>query len=143
MGPWWPLRVSGVLPLLLAVAVVFWLVGFDIIYSIQDYEFDRSHGLHSLVVAWGPQNALSAAFISHLLMWGVLALFGLLAGFRVAYFFGLVIVLISLMFEHWLARKRSLDWVNNAFFRLNALISIVFLAVVIAEIVFPNFRVVR
>ena len=57
-----PLRHSALLPLLLAVAVVFWLVGFDIIYALQDYEFDRAHGLRSLVVAWGPVNALQAAF---------------------------------------------------------------------------------
>ena len=44
----------------LAAVVVLWLVGFDIIYALQDYEFDRAHGLHSLVVAWGPKNALQA-----------------------------------------------------------------------------------
>ena len=42
--------------MLLAVAVVFWLIGFDIIYALQDYEFDRQHGLHSLVVRWGPKQ---------------------------------------------------------------------------------------
>src|SRR5207247_390420 len=87
---WMPMAESAVLPLLLAVAVVFWLIGFDIIYALQDYDFDRTHGLRSLVVAWGPGNALKAAFISHLLMWGLLAVFGLLSGFRVAYFVGLI-----------------------------------------------------
>ena len=67
------------LPLLLAVAVVFWLVGFDIIYAVQDYEFDRAHGLHSLVVRWGVANALAASFLATSLMWGLLAVFGLLA----------------------------------------------------------------
>src|SRR6185312_3238803 len=52
--------------LTLAVSVVLWLIGFDIIYALQDYEFDRSHGLHSLVVAWGPKNALQAAFLAHM-----------------------------------------------------------------------------
>src|ERR1043165_3139651 len=42
--------------LVLALAVMFWLIGFDIIYALQDYEFDRQRGLHSLVVAWGPRN---------------------------------------------------------------------------------------
>ncbi|MBI2928191.1 MAG: UbiA family prenyltransferase [Verrucomicrobia bacterium] len=140
---WWPMRVSAVLPLLLALAVVFWLIGFDIIYALQDYEFDRTHRLHSLVVAWGPSNALKAAFLAHLVMWGLLAGFGFLAGFRVAYFIGLVIILLSLLVEHWLARKRSLKWINVAFFRLNALISVVFLVVVVAEVVFPGFRIVR
>ena len=126
----------------LASAVVFWLVGFDIIYALQDYEFDRTHRLRSLVVAWGPKNALSAAFLSHMVMWGLLLLFGLLLRFRVAYLVGLFIILISLLLEHWLARRRSLQWINTAFFRLNALISVVFLIVTTAEVVFRGgFRV--
>ena len=96
----WPLRESAILPLLLATAVVFWLIGFDIIYALQDYEFDRAHQLHSLVVRWGPKNALDAAFLAHLFMWGLLAAFGLLCGFRVAYLIGLVIILGSLLLEH-------------------------------------------
>ena len=134
---------TGVQPLLLAGAVVFWLIGFDIIYAIQDYEFDRTHGLHSLVVAWGPANALKAAFLAHMLMWGVLAGFGFVAKFRIAYFFGLLIILVCLVLEHWLARRRSLNWITNAFFRLNGLISVVFLVVTVAEVVLPGFRLVR
>jgi 4-hydroxybenzoate polyprenyltransferase len=134
---------SAVLPLLLAAAVVFWLIGFDIIYSLQDYEFDRRHGLHSLVVRWGAGNALSASFLAHLLMWGVLAAFGLLAGFRFAYYVGLLFILGCLVLEHWLARRRSLNWINHAFFRLNAVISVVFLVVTLTEIVFPFMRFVR
>ena len=107
----------------LAVSVVLWLIGFDIIYSLQDYEFDRTHGLHSLVVAWGPKNALQAAFLAHMLMCGFLLLFGLLCGF-------------------WIARRRSLNWVQTAFFRLNALVSSVFLLVTVTEVVFRGgFRV--
>lgn len=131
---------SGALPLLLAVAVVFWLIGFDIIYALQDYEFDRSHGLHSLVVRWGPRNALAAAFLSHMFMWGILLVFGLLAGFRAAYIGGLLVILVCLLIEHWLARRRSLKWINTAFFRLNALISIIFLVITAAEVVFPHFN---
>jgi 4-hydroxybenzoate polyprenyltransferase len=120
----------------LALAVVLWLVGFDIIYALQDYEFDRRHGLHSLVVAWGPQNALDAAFLAHLFMWGLLLVFRFLCGFGVAFLVGLTIILFSLLLEHWLARRRSLSWINTAFFRLNALISTVFLIVTVAEVVF-------
>ena len=122
--------------LILAVAVIFWLIGFDIIYALQDYEFDRRQGLHSLVVAWGPKNALQAAFLAHMFMWALLLLFGLLCRFRVAYLVGLVIILGSLLLEHWLARRRSLNWINTAFFRLNALISTVFLVVTVTEVVF-------
>jgi len=140
---WWPLQESALLPLLLAAAVVFWLIGFDVIYALQDYEFDRQHGLHSLVVRWGADNALKAAFLAHMLMFGFLAAFGLLSRFRVPYFVGMAIIGGSLMLEHWLARKRSLKWINTAFFRLNALISVVFLAVVVVEVAFPYFRVRR
>jgi 4-hydroxybenzoate polyprenyltransferase len=136
----WPREESALLPILLAVAVVLWLTGFDIIYALQDYEFDRRHGLHSLVVRWGPKNALTAAFLAHMLMWAVLLAFGLLSGFRVAYLAGLFVILFSLLLEHWLARWRSLKWINVAFFRLNALISLVFLIIVMAEIVFPHFN---
>lgn len=140
---WLPLSQSFLLPLILGLAVVFWLVGLDMVYALQDYEFDRQHGLHSLVVRWGPTNALKASFLSHMGMWGCLLLFGLLSGFRVAYFVGLLIILASLVMEHFLARRRSLKWINIAFFRLNALISIVFFIVTLAEVVFPNFRMVR
>jgi 4-hydroxybenzoate polyprenyltransferase len=122
------------------VAVVFWLIGFDIIYALQDYDFDRENGLHSLVVRWGPSNALTAAFLSHMFMWALLVVFGLLSGFRMAYFPGLFLILLSLLLEHWLARRRGLKWINMAFFRLNALISVVFLTVTVAEIVFPHFN---
>lgn len=134
------LKHSAFLPILLAVAVVFWLIGFDVIYAVQDYEFDRRHGLHSLVVRWGVKNALVAAFLSHMLMWLLLGAFGLAARFRLAFLVGMLIILGCLLLEHWLARKRSLKWINLAFFRLNAIISVVFLVVTLAEVVFPWFR---
>jgi 4-hydroxybenzoate polyprenyltransferase len=128
--------------IVLALSVVLWLIGFDIIYALQDYDFDRTHGLHSLVVAWGPANALQAAFLAHMLMCGLLLLFGLLCGFKIAYLVGWFIIVGCLVLEHWIARKRSLNWVQPAFFRLNAVVSNVFLLVTLAEVVFRGgFRV--
>lgn len=127
----------------LGAAVVFWLVGFDIIYAIQDYEFDKTHGLHSLVVAWGPKNALIASFLSHMFMWALLCLFGLIFRFRLVYAGGLFIILVCLVMEHFLARRRTIYWINVAFFRLNALISIVFLVIVAAEVFFERGFVFR
>jgi 4-hydroxybenzoate polyprenyltransferase len=124
--------------LTLAVAVVLWLVGFDIIYALQDYEFDKSHGLHSLVVAWGPKNALTGAFLAHMIMCGLLLGFGLLCRFRIAYLMGWMIIVGCLALEHWIARRRSLNWINIAFFRLNALVGLVFLVVVAAEVIFKG-----
>ena len=134
---------SGLIPILLAVCVVLWLVGFDIIYALQDYEFDRRNGLRSLVVAWGPANALSAAFLVHMVMWGLLVAFGLLCGFRVAYLTGLMFILGCLVMEHWLARRRQMKWIQTAFFKLNAVVSMTFLVVTVAEVAFPGFRVMR
>jgi 4-hydroxybenzoate polyprenyltransferase len=122
----------------LALAVVLWLVGFDIIYALQDYEFDKAHGLHSLVVAWGQKNALQAAFLAHLVMCGLLLAFGLLCRFRIAYLIGWMIIVGCLVLEHWIARRRSLNWINVAFFRLNAVVSAVFLIVTVAEVVFQG-----
>ncbi|MBI5386328.1 MAG: UbiA family prenyltransferase [Verrucomicrobia bacterium] len=119
----------------LAAAVVLWLVGFDVIYALQDYEFDRAHRLHSLVVAWGPQNALGAAFLAHMAMCGLLLAFGLMCRFRIAYIFGWIFIVACLFLEHYIARRRSLNWINTAFFRLNAVVSMVFLGVVAAEVI--------
>lgn len=147
LGAW--LAVEGRLslpPVVLALGVVFWLIGFDIIYATQDYEFDRDYGLRSLIVRWGIKNALQAAFLAHLIMWGLLVAFGFLLRVRFgflgfAYFVGMALILVCLLLEHWLARKRGLKWIHFAFFRLNALISLIFLLVTIMEVAFPMFRV--
>ncbi len=146
IGAW--LAVTGSLdfpPVILAFAVVFWLIGFDIVYATQDYEFDRSHQLHSLIVRWGVNNALQAALISHILMLLLLAAFGLTLrlyfGYLcLGYLIGLLIIAVCLLFEHWLARKRSRRWLETSFFRLNALISLVFLVVTVAEVAIPFFQ---
>jgi 4-hydroxybenzoate polyprenyltransferase len=144
VGAWLAVKGTGIEPmevvemLVLAAAVILWLVGFDIIYALQDYEFDRSAGLHSLVVAWGPRNALQASFLAHMVMCGLLLAFGLLCQFRIAYLVGWLIIVACLVLEHWIARRRSLSWINIAFFRLNAVVSTVFLAVVLAEVVFKG-----
>jgi 4-hydroxybenzoate polyprenyltransferase len=122
----------------LALAVVLWLVGFDVIYALQDYEFDKAHGLHSLVVAWGQKSALAAAFLAHMVMCGLLLAFGLLCQFRLAFLVGWFILVGCLVLEHWIARRRSLNWINLAFFRLNALVSAVFLVVTAAEVIFQG-----
>lgn len=124
----------------LGLAVVFWLIGFDLIYALQDHEFDRTEKLGSLVVRWGPKNALAAAFLAHVVMLLLLAVFGLLCRFKIAYFTGFGVIVACVLLEHFIARKRSVGWINVAFFRMNALISTVFLVVTVAEVAFPWFR---
>ena len=131
---------SALVPLVLALSVLLWLFGFDIIYATQDYEFDRTQGLRSLVVRWGPKNALGVAFIAHLLLWILLAIFGALAAFRLAYWLGLMVIGALLLAEHLLARRRDTRSVNVAFFKLNGTISTLFLGLVAVEVLFPWFR---
>ncbi|MFZ4819203.1 MAG: UbiA-like polyprenyltransferase [Limisphaerales bacterium] len=131
---------SAFVPLVLALSVLLWLFGFDIIYATQDYEFDRRQGLRSLVVRWGPKNALGVAFIAHLLLWMLLAVFGALAAFRLAYWLGLMVIGVLLLAEHLLARRRDTHSVNIAFFKLNGTISTLFLGLVAVEVMFPWFR---
>jgi len=131
---------SAFVPLVLALSVLLWLFGFDIIYATQDYEFDRAQGLRSLVVRWGPKNALGVAFIAHLLLWILLAIFGALAAFRLAYWLGLMVIGALLLAEHLLARRRDNRSVNVAFFKLNGTISTLFLSLVAVEVLFPWFR---
>ncbi len=146
VGAWLAVRgtdvswIEGLQMTLLALAVVFWLVGFDLIYALQDYEFDRRQKLGSLVVRWGPRNALTAAFLAHLVMILLLAVFGVVSRFRLPYWAGLGLIAVCLLLEHLIARRRSFDWINLAFFRMNAFVSIIFLVVTVAEVVFPFFR---
>jgi 4-hydroxybenzoate polyprenyltransferase len=142
VGAWLAVKGAGVsvleiLQLLtLTASVVLWLVGFDIIYALQDYAFDKAHGLRSLVVAWGPKNALAAAFLAHMMLCGLLLAFGLLCQFRIAYLIGWFVIVGCLGLEHWIARRRSLNWINVAFFRLNAVVSAIFFIITAAEVVF-------
>ena len=131
---------SAFVPLVMALSVLLWLFGFDIIYATQDYEFDRRQGLRSLVVRWGPKHALGVAFIARLLLWILLAIFGALAAFRLAYWLGLVVIGVLLLAEHLLARRRDTASINVAFFKLNGTISTLFLGLVAVEVMFPWFR---
>ncbi|MES1180699.1 MAG: UbiA-like polyprenyltransferase [Verrucomicrobiota bacterium] len=144
VGAWLAVKGNEVSPLeivqmtVLSAAVILWLVGFDIIYALQDYEFDKSHGLRSLVVAWGPQNALAGAFLAHMIMCGLLLAFGLLCGFRIAFVVGWFLIVGCLVMEHWIARRRSLNWINIAFFQRSELVGVVFLVAVATEVIFKG-----
>jgi len=131
LGAW--LAVAGKFawpPVVLAVAVIFWLVGFDIIYATQDVEFDRQAGLHSLPVRLGIPAALRVAQAAHAVMAVTLLAFGLISGMRLPYYVGLTVITACLIWQHLLASKQDPVSLNVAFFRLNAVISVVFLMAV-------------
>ena len=122
--------------LILGAAVIFWLVGFDILYSCMDVEFDRSSGLKSIPQKFGIENALRIAFASHgvmvLFLLGLLLFAGLLG---VLYSIGVVVVAILLFYEHSLVRPDDLSRINIAFFNINGIISLGLMVFVIIDCV--------
>ena len=101
--------------------------------------FEISTPAHRILpYSFEPANALAAAFLAHLVMCGLLFLFGMLCRFHLAYLVGWLLIAGCLVLEHWIARRRSLNWINLAFFRLNALVSAVFLVVTLAEVMFKG-----
>jgi 4-hydroxybenzoate polyprenyltransferase len=73
-----------------------------------------------------------------MVMCGLLFIFGLLCRFRIAYLVGWLLIVGCLVLEHWIARRRTLNWINTAFFRLNAVVSTVFLVITVTEVVFQG-----
>ena len=135
VGAWIAVRQSFALPpLVLAAAIMFWVAGFDIIYATMDAEFDRKKGLHSMVQKFGIKGALNVARLFHLLFIGLLFWFGQLAGFSVWFSYATGIIAVFLFIEHAIVNPNDLRKVNAAFFTFNGAISLLFLAVVIAEI---------
>ncbi len=108
----------------LTAAVTGWTAGFDIIYSLQDEEFDREHGLHSLPQAIGKARALLVSRTLHLTAIGCLVGAGWAAGAGIAYFIGVIVAAALLGYEQSLVRPDDLSKVNLAFFTLNGFVSI-------------------
>lgn len=116
--------------LVLAVAVWSWVAGFDAIYACQDVDFDRARGLLSAPARWGSAGALRLAAACHAVTAAaLLALPLVFPEFGVIYWIGAVAVVGLLIYEHWLVRPDDLSRVNQAFFQVNAVISLGLLCV--------------
>jgi len=120
--------------LVLTAAVTLWVGGFDVLYSCQDYEHDCAAGLHSLPQAIGIPAAFWAARIMHLLMLALLAWFALLFQFHLAGWAGIGAVASLLAYEHAIVSPRDMRRLNAAFFTMNGVIAMVFLAFVAADL---------
>jgi 4-hydroxybenzoate polyprenyltransferase len=115
-------------PILLGLAVLFWVTGFDVIYACQDVDFDQSQGLHSIPKRLGVKNALRLAAASHLVMVLCLIGLGLSVPLGTIYFAGISAIALLLIYEHLIVRPDDLSQVNVAFFNVNILISMGLLA---------------
>jgi 4-hydroxybenzoate polyprenyltransferase len=122
-------------PVLLGLAVLTWVTGFDVIYACQDAEFDRAQGLRSIPARLGVRGALRLAAACHGLT--ILALVGLGLAYPLGaiYFAGVAVVAALLIFEHAIVRPDDLTRVNVAFFQVNVAISLGLLAVGVADLV--------
>src|SRR5262249_9224118 len=125
-----------VTPVVLGLAVLFWVAGFDIIYACQDVDFDRRAGLFSIPARIGVRAALRVALVCHLLMLAMLVVLWRVASPWLGgiYLAGVGAVAILLVYEHWLVRPDDLSRVNQAFFHVNWVISAGLLLVVLLQL---------
>ena len=123
-------------PVLLALAVLLWVAGFDIIYACQDVDFDRRTGLRSIPGTLGVRGALRVAAACHALMIVPLVVLGLVYPLGPIYFLGVAAVAALLVYEHALVRPDDLTRVNIAFFQVNIVISMGLLAVAVVDLLF-------
>jgi 4-hydroxybenzoate polyprenyltransferase len=130
-----PEGVAGT-PVVLGLAVLFWVAGFDILYACQDVEFDRRAGLHSVPARLGVRAGLRVALACHAVMVGLLAVLYWLAPplQGMVYAAGVAAVAVLVAYEHWLVRPDDLSRVNRAFFQVNGVISIGLFVVVLAQL---------
>ncbi len=131
------LAVTGhfdILPLLFSFAVIFWVSGFDIIYALQDIEFDKSQSLYSMPSHWGLVRALKIASVLHIFSAAFVIVAYFIGGFHFLYLGGLIVFIGMLLYQHSLVKPNDLSKVNIAFMTANGIASIVFSIFVIASI---------
>jgi len=123
-------------PLVLGLAVCFWVAGFDIIYACQDADFDRQARLSSIPAKIGVAASLWAALVCHLVMLCLLVALYFAASpyLGVIYLAGVAAVGALLLYEHWLVKPADLTRVNQAFFQVNAIISVGLLVVALVDL---------
>ncbi len=118
--------------ILLGLAMAFWVAGFDILYALQDYEFDKSHGIGSIPVKYGIEKALYIARFFHLLTFFFLLILGI-KNLGAIYLIGLLGIAAFLVYEHKLIKPDDLSKINKAFFTTNGYISILFFIIVLLD----------
>ncbi|WP_216593191.1 UbiA-like polyprenyltransferase [Sediminibacterium salmoneum] len=131
------LAVTGsfaLLPLLFSFAVIFWVSGFDIIYALQDADFDKAHQLNSIPAALGKANALMVSRILHIGSAACVTVAGVYGGFHIVYFAGLGFFVGMLIYQQSLVKPNDLSKVNLAFMTANGIASVVFAIFVISAL---------
>ncbi|NJD55113.1 MAG: 4-hydroxybenzoate octaprenyltransferase [Nitrospirae bacterium] len=119
----------------LVLAVICWLAGFDVLYALQDIEFDRNYGLFSIPQRFGIRRSLYIARGLHLATFGLLVLNGMLFRLGILYGFGMFIVAGLFLYEHSLVKEHDLSRLDMAFFNMNGYISMTVFIATLADFV--------
>ncbi|MBZ4643219.1 MAG: 4-hydroxybenzoate polyprenyltransferase [Deferribacteres bacterium] len=121
---------------LMGLAVLFWVAGFDIIYALQDIDFDRKENLHSIPRYFGVRNSLVLSRIFHMLAFFIFLYLYKYFNFGLIYLFGILICGAFMFYQHRLIKSDDLSRVNIAFFNLNAYISLTVFMFTLLDIIF-------
>lgn len=124
----------ALLPILFSFTVLFWVSGFDVIYALQDEDFDKENRLHSIPAALGRKNALRVSELLHVLSAACVIAAGFYGGFGLWYWIGVVLFVGLLIYQHLLVKPDDLSKVNLAFFTTNGIASVVFAVFVILDL---------
>lgn len=124
----------ALLPVLFSFTVLFWVSGFDIIYALQDEEFDKANQLHSIPAAIGKTKALRISELLHSLSSACVVLAGIYGHFGIWYWIGVAVFMGLLVYQHLLVKPTDLSKVNMAFFTTNGIASVVFAIFVIVDL---------
>lgn len=131
------LAVTGafaLVPILFSFAVIFWVAGFDIIFALQDVEFDQSQKLYSIPATLGVKNGLKVSEFLHVCSAGFIIAAGIFGNFSWLYVIGLVIFVFMLLYQHSIVKPNNLSKINVAFMTANGIASVVFAVFVIADL---------
>jgi len=132
------LAVTGkfaLLPVLYSFVVLFWVSGFDIIYALQDLDFDKEQELKSFPVFFGKKGALNASTLLHILSAAIILFAGYIGQFGIFYWTGSSIFVGLLFYQHTLVKPNDLSKVNFAFFTTNGIASVIFAVFTITELI--------
>lgn len=124
----------AMLPLWFSFAVIFWVSGFDVIYALQDADFDKANSLHSIPAALGKKNALHLAKFLHVCSASFVWIAFFYGSFGTLYLSGAVFFSGLLIYQHTLVKHDDLSKVNRAFFTTNGIASVVFACFVVADL---------
>jgi len=128
----------SIVPLVYSFIVLTWVSGFDIIYALQDNEFDRSNNLHSVPSSSGIKNAIAVSVLVHSATFGLVILSGFLGNGGWLYWTGAALFSLFLLYQHLIVRADDLSRVNLAFGTTNGIASIIFAVFVISDLFLRN-----